>query len=321
MTRTRITTDGITDASVTTQKINDSAVTTGKIANAAVTDDKINDVAAAKITGQIATSQVADGAITDAKITSAGLAPSSLNWSAIQPWAANTAYAKGALVEFQGIAYRRSAAGTSGASFNSANWQQITPRTYPNTLITGLGTMSTATATDYLARAGGTMTGAVQVTAGTAAAPGVAISGDADTGITQTAAGGANTLSVATNGVERWRVGADGATQSVIPGGSTLLPQFQCRAWVNFNGTGTVAIRGSGNVSSITDNGVGLYTVNFSTSLPDANYSVALGGGDISWGNRNFIFSLATSSFGIQCISGSTNSGTDAALICAAVFR
>jgi len=47
-----------------------------------------------------------------------------------------------------------------------------------------------------------------------------------------------------------------------------------CRAWVNFNGTGTVAIRGSFNVTSITDNGTGDYTVNFSNALSDANYSI-----------------------------------------------
>ena len=50
---------------------------------------------------------------------------------------------------------------------------------------------------------------------------------------------------------------------------------YKCRAWVNFNGQGTVAIRASGNVSSITDNGVGNYTVNFTTPMPDANYSVS----------------------------------------------
>lgn len=49
---------------------------------------------------------------------------------------------------------------------------------------------------------------------------------------------------------------------------------YGCRAWVNFNGTGTVAIRSSGNVSSISDNGVGDYTVNFTNAMPDANYSV-----------------------------------------------
>ena len=49
-----------------------------------------------------------------------------------------------------------------------------------------------------------------------------------------------------------------------------------CKAWVNFNGTDTVAIRGSYNVSSITDNGTGDYTVNFTTAITDANYGVSL---------------------------------------------
>lgn len=48
---------------------------------------------------------------------------------------------------------------------------------------------------------------------------------------------------------------------------------YKCRAWVNFNGEGTVAIRASGNVSSITDNGTGNYSVNFTTAMPDENYS------------------------------------------------
>ena len=50
--------------------------------------------------------------------------------------------------------------------------------------------------------------------------------------------------------------------------------QQACKAWVNFNGTETVAIRAAYNVSSITDNGVGDYTVNFTTAMPDANYCV-----------------------------------------------
>ena len=49
-------------------------------------------------------------------------------------------------------------------------------------------------------------------------------------------------------------------------------PIYSCRAWVNFDGTGTVSIRESGNVSSITDNGTGDYAVNFTTAMPDANY-------------------------------------------------
>jgi hypothetical protein len=48
---------------------------------------------------------------------------------------------------------------------------------------------------------------------------------------------------------------------------------YGCRAWVNFNGTGTVAIRSSGNITSITDNNTGDYTVNFATAMPDASYA------------------------------------------------
>lgn len=53
---------------------------------------------------------------------------------------------------------------------------------------------------------------------------------------------------------------------------------YPARAWVNFNGTGTVAIRADGNVSSITDSGTGLYAVNFSNNQTDANYAVGQGG-------------------------------------------
>lgn len=57
-------------------------------------------------------------------------------------------------------------------------------------------------------------------------------------------------------------------------GYGSVATAYGCRAWVNFNGTGTIAIRASGNVTSITDNGVGDYTVNFTTAMPDANYSM-----------------------------------------------
>ena len=72
--------------------------------------------------------------------------------------------------------------------------------------------------------------------------------------------------------VERMRIDSTGQQSSTIVGYGTYN-EYKCRAWVNFNGTGTVAIRASGNISSITDNGVGNYTVNFTTAMPDANYS------------------------------------------------
>ena len=59
---------------------------------------------------------------------------------------------------------------------------------------------------------------------------------------------------------------------------SGTAPLYACRAWVNFNGQGTVAIRASGNVTSITDNGTGDYTVNFTTAMADTNYATLFGG-------------------------------------------
>jgi hypothetical protein len=58
-------------------------------------------------------------------------------------------------------------------------------------------------------------------------------------------------------------------------GGDLITAKGMARAWVNFNGQGTVAIRSSFNVTSITDNGTGLYTLNFTTAMPTADYSVA----------------------------------------------
>lgn len=59
-------------------------------------------------------------------------------------------------------------------------------------------------------------------------------------------------------------------------GYGSVATAYGCRAWVNFNGTGVVAIRASGNVTSITDNGTGDYTVNFTTALVDANYATVV---------------------------------------------
>jgi hypothetical protein len=99
---------------------------------------------------------------------------------------------------------------------------------------------------------------------------------------------------------------------------------YGCRAWVNFNGTGTVAIRASGNVSSITDNGTGDYTVNFTTAMPDANYSITIGarneGTNVSTAtNINQGATPTTTACRIQHIEN--NAVADLAFLCIAIFR
>ena len=60
-------------------------------------------------------------------------------------------------------------------------------------------------------------------------------------------------------------------------GQSGSAPAFVTRAWLNMDGIGTISIRGSGNVSSLTDNGVGVYEVNYTTALPNENYCAVFG--------------------------------------------
>lgn len=96
-------------------------------------------------------------------------------------------------------------------------------------------------------------------------------------------------------------------------------PVYACRAWVNFNGTGTVAIRASGNVTSITDNGTGDYTVNFTTAIQDANYCcVATVGTDIL--RAAVLNTLLPGSVRLQVVNPSA-SLFDQPIVSVAVFR
>ena len=109
----------------------------------------------------------------------------------------------------------------------------------------------------------------------------------------------------------------DSASLATISG---TAPLYMCRAWVNFNGTGTVAIRASGNVSSITDNGTGLYTVNLTTAMPDSNFSiVGSAGSSASRGEAIDIRSMSTSAIDIS--HGIDSTYMDPTFACVAIFR
>ena len=104
---------------------------------------------------------------------------------------------------------------------------------------------------------------------------------------------------------------------------------YGCRAWVNFNGTGTVAIRASGNVTSITDDGTGLYTVVIDNDMPDANYCVAgvagkADGGDTNTNmrvmGRNPAVAQTASAVAVGCYYQNGNT-EDGGLMCVAIFR
>jgi hypothetical protein len=104
---------------------------------------------------------------------------------------------------------------------------------------------------------------------------------------------------------------------------SGFAPIYGARAWVNFDGTGTVAIRASGNVSSITDNGTGDYTVNFTTAMPDANYSAVVSVGDslASSGPMAGAGSVKTTTTCNVNSRLATGANTDVAVLQVAIFR
>lgn len=98
---------------------------------------------------------------------------------------------------------------------------------------------------------------------------------------------------------------------------SGTAPIYPCRAWCSLNGTGTIAIRGSGNISSVTDLGTGNYQYNFATAMPDANYGTSYS--DYVWG-VGYTDNFTTTYFRSQTVN-STFVPTDPAWVQVAVFR
>lgn len=122
----------------------------------------------------------------------------------------------------------------------------------------------------------------------------------------------------------RMRIAANGNFE-LNSGYGSVATAYGCRAWVNFNGTGTVAIRGSGNVSSITDDGTGVFRINMSNAMPDVNYAIAA---TIGGASSNFLVrdnsdavSRTTSMFRINCATLSGPSDVDPPQVNVAVFR
>jgi len=169
-----------------------------------------------------------------------------------------------------------------------------------------------------------TSTGTILAASGTSGTPGISFDGDTDTGIFRP---GANQFGIATDGVERFRIESTGQQSSTIPdlsgSNTTLYPEFKCRAWVNYKGTATRSIRGSGNVSSVTFVGTGQYTVNFTTAMPDANYSVCGASDNTSsaYPIKFFISSISNSSFTVMANRDTSGNMLDSDIICVAVFR
>jgi len=164
--------------------------------------------------------------------------------------------------------------------------------------------------------------GQVEYTLGTASLPSITATGDTNTGLYFP---GADRIGFTEGGAQ---VGEFDASGNFLfnSGYGSVARAFGCRAWVNFNGQGTVAIRASGNVSSITDGGVGIYNINYATAMPDANYSAT---SDVAhWGGVTRLTAVnvdeyTTGYLGILVVGQQTTSWAhyDPSSVSVAIFR
>jgi hypothetical protein len=155
---------------------------------------------------------------------------------------------------------------------------------------------------------------------GSASTPSITNSGDTNTGIFFSAA---DTIDFTEGGTAVGQFDSS-ANFKFNSGYGSVATAYGCRAWVNFNGTGTVAIRASGNVTSITDQGVGLYAVNFTTAMPDVSYSYSH-----AYSNEvnaqhtvGFLNTMSTSQLSIAHYNAANSANTaDKSFVLIAVFR
>lgn len=164
----------------------------------------------------------------------------------------------------------------------------------------------------------------IVTTAGTASLPAITTTGDVNTGIYFP---GADRIGFAECGVQTGEFDASGNFLFNSGYGSAAIA-YGCRAWVNFNGTGVVAIRASGNVSSITDHGTGDYSVNYTTTMPDVNYCVlATSGQNAATSNMNCVGRnldnsvQTTSAVRLYNLASTTAAAVDNPNIFVAIFR
>jgi hypothetical protein len=265
-----------TTANTTANTANTTATTANTTANTAnTTANAALPKAGGTMTGAIILSGAPTTGLNPATKTYVDTADSTLATAASAAQStANTGVTNAAAAQTTantGVTNAAAAQTTANAANTTANAANTTANT------------ANTTANAALPKAGGTMTGAIvfdsaQATATTAAAGIVQLTNSTTSTSTTTAATpnsvkSAADLASAAGTVANAALPTAGGTMTGNIAFASTQPQV-CKAWVNFNGTGTVAIRASYNVSSITDNAVGYYRVNLTTAMPDINYSI-----------------------------------------------
>ena len=327
-----VTTAKIADANVTTAKIADANVTNAKIANSAVTYAKIQNVTAGRLLGRDtsgagvvqelpiqvdANGNVAAGGAPSAWGTLRGFQVGLANFSGVVgsqgAWISSNAFYNGS-----SWIYQSSSQATFYNQQNGAHTWQIAPSGTAGNPITFTQAM-TLDASNNLSLASGNIYTAVN--------SGVFFTGSVGSFGTGVYGTSTNHLALAAGGSERARIDPSG-NFLFNSGYGSVATAYGCRAWVNFNGTGTVAINASGNVSSITDNGVGDYTVNFSTAISDTNYATLVSHSRDAGGNpptpvstQNISGTSTKTTSAVRVGAGGNAGAYDPTQVSAAIFR
>lgn len=280
----------------------------------------------------------ADAVSAAASAVNAAASAAGANASAnVSKWVSGTTYAQGD-VEWSPInffSYRRkiAGAGTTDPSADPTNWALVSGA--GDVSLTGIQTLTNKTlvapvlgtpASGDLANC--TFPASVATTTQVNLKANIASPTFTGVPAAPTPATGTSTTQLATTAFVNAEILADvGVANSALVktalNASGTAPVYACRVWVNFNGTGTPSIRGSGNVSSITDNGVGSYTINFTTALPDVNYCVTATGARPVVTNYDGIvqaYPVSASAVDIKCSNGAANL-EDFDRIFVAIFR
>ena len=219
--------------------------------------------------------------------------------------------------------------GTFGTTTSTA--ATITTGTIP-TLTIGSTTATAGTVTSLTSSTANVTTGTISNLTATLAGDFTITSGTGTLGTTGVTAGTYGTSSI----VPQIVVDAKGrittvSTSGVTPASDSItypmlststteadnVAKRTAKAWVNFNGQGTVAIRDDFNVSSITDNGTGSYTVNFSSAMPNTDYCVNVSNDYLAYTTRT---SISTSSVSVFGLVSNTGAQYDADPMCVVIF-
>ena len=218
-------------------------------------------------------------------------------------------------------------ASSAVATDASKNLVSVTNTGTGDNVLATAPTISSLNITTALTLTGASGTsGQVLTSAGSGAAPtwGSAASTAITNGTSNVTIASSNgAITASTNGTSALNIDTSQNLQ-FNSGYGSVATAYGVRAWVNFDGTGTPAIRASGNVSSITDNGAADYTVNFTTAMPDANYAFSGMARDTGGGGAMVYLKSGTlpqaGSVRIQTLNTS-NSGIDSVYVAISVFR